>query len=557
MNKTKRLFLLITAVVALALCFTLGVSAIEESGSLGNNVTYTYDSSTGTVVISGEGATKDYGTQAYYGLSPLSGSVFNHVVIEDGITIIGENVFYDCQILESISVGDSLSEFDDVLFYSDVKSISVSENNEYYSNDEYGVLFNKDKTDLIFYPTSNTRTSYTIPDSVINVGGFAFCNYITEIIMSDNVTNIAEGAFQCCVNLENIKLSSNIKAIAPWTFDHCYKIESIDIPSSVTTIDRCAFRFCVSLKSITIPESVTYLGEDYNFIDCYSLDNIYILNDSIDLSEGYYGYWECPYDETRISRNEFVELFCNYADLCKTNVEEANQAFNELGQYISGNWTPNPYTTIHGYAGSTAETYAKENCFKFEEIKENTTVTVTDSDTNVTAEYDSSVFNGDANLVITPNGKNANIIFNGKFGKFVSYDISFEIDGEKVQPDGNVTIKIPVPDGYNVNATKVFYVDDNGMKTKLESTCADGYIIFKTDHFSEYVLVDESSEITEPSTDPDEPTTEPEKPDEPAEDNCSHLCHKSGFMGFIWKIVRFFIKLFKANPVCDCGIAHY
>lgn len=40
-------------------------------------------------------------------------------------------------------------------------------------------------------------------------------------------------------------------------------------------------------------------------------------------------------------------------------------------------------------------------------------------------------------------------------------------------------------------------------------------------------------------------------------DNCTHLCHKSGFLGFIWKIVRFIIKLFRVNPVCDCGMSHY
>ncbi len=40
-------------------------------------------------------------------------------------------------------------------------------------------------------------------------------------------------------------------------------------------------------------------------------------------------------------------------------------------------------------------------------------------------------------------------------------------------------------------------------------------------------------------------------------ENCKHMCHKSGFMGFIWKIVRFFWKLFKMNPVCECGVKHY
>ncbi len=54
---------------------------------------------------------------------------------------------------------------------------------------------------------------------------------------------------------------------------------------------------------------------------------------------------------------------------------------------------------------------------------------------------------------------------------------------------------------------------------------------------------------------------EPEVPDEPDIDEdteeCDHICHKSGFMGFIWKIVLFFQKLFGINPVCQCGEAHY
>ena len=62
----------------------------------------------------------------------------------------------------------------------------------------------------------------------------------------------------------------------------------------------------------------------------------------------------------------------------------------------------------------------------------------------------------------------------------------------------------------------------------------------------------------EPDT-PDEPDTpnEPDTPDEPANDNCDHICHKSGFMGFLWKIVQLFSKLFKINPTCECGAAHY
>ena len=46
-------------------------------------------------------------------------------------------------------------------------------------------------------------------------------------------------------------------------------------------------------------------------------------------------------------------------------------------------------------------------------------------------------------------------------------------------------------------------------------------------------------------------------PEEPTDKACDHLCHKGGFVGFIWKIVQFFWKLFKMNHVCECGAAHY
>lgn len=56
---------------------------------------------------------------------------------------------------------------------------------------------------------------------------------------------------------------------------------------------------------------------------------------------------------------------------------------------------------------------------------------------------------------------------------------------------------------------------------------------------------------------PDEPTTEPDTPDEPADTDCDHLCHKTGFMGFIWKTIRFLFKLFRTQQFCDCGAAHW
>lgn len=60
---------------------------------------------------------------------------------------------------------------------------------------------------------------------------------------------------------------------------------------------------------------------------------------------------------------------------------------------------------------------------------------------------------------------------------------------------------------------------------------------------------------TEPTT--TEPTHADTADGSAKDDDCSHICHKSGFLGFIWKILCFFFRLLKTNPICDCGIAHY
>ena len=66
-----------------------------------------------------------------------------------------------------------------------------------------------------------------------------------------------------------------------------------------------------------------------------------------------------------------------------------------------------------------------------------------------------------------------------------------------------------------------------------------------------------TTEPDEPTTNPEEPTTNPEAPTDPDAPACKHLCHKTGFVGFFWKIIRFFWKLFRIHPYCDCGAAHY
>jgi len=120
-------------------------------------------------------------------------------------------------------------------FYScdNLTNITVNSNNSNYSSQD-GVLFDKSKTTLIQYPTGNTRTSYTIPNSVISIGRYAF---------------------HCCTRLTSVTIPNSVTSIGYWAFNGCTNLTSVTIPDSVTFIDNFAFNGCTSLKD------VYYLGK--------------------------------------------------------------------------------------------------------------------------------------------------------------------------------------------------------------------------------------------------------------------------------------------------------
>ena len=141
------------------------------------------------------------------------------IVIETGITTIGNNVFACCENLESISLPDSVATIGrfafsqcnslteiyipsgvttigDYAFNSclSLESIEISENNNYYASYD-GALFNKDKTTLIQYP-GGKYGNYVVPDSVkvIFHSAFAYCNR-TYLTIPKTVKTIESFAF--------------------------------------------------------------------------------------------------------------------------------------------------------------------------------------------------------------------------------------------------------------------------------------------------------------------------------------------------------------------------
>ena len=217
----------------------------------------------GTLNISGKGAMKNY--NYYDNPSPASQKKdsVKKVVIEDGVTSIGNSAFDSCSNLTSITIPDSVSSIGNFVFYgcSSLTSITLSNNITNIGNSAFAGC--------------SSLTSITIPDRVTSIEKYAFynCSGLTSITIPDSVTSIGESAFRNCTSLTSITIPDSVTSIGKSAFSNCSSLTSITIPNGVTSIGEYAFQSCSSLTSITIPDSVISIG-DYVFISCSSLTTI-------------------------------------------------------------------------------------------------------------------------------------------------------------------------------------------------------------------------------------------------------------------------------------------
>lgn len=165
------------------------------------------------------------------------------VTLPDSLTTIEKNAFYNCEKLKSVTIPPNVSSiglaaFVEGLSESSLTEIKVDPENPYFSEKD-GVVFSKDGTKLIVFPSGRSG-DYQIPDGTVSVGDYAFyyCVNVSSITVPGSVRSLGEGAFGNCSSLTKAVLKEGLEEIGEYAFQSSSGIRDIIIPASVKSVGK-------------------------------------------------------------------------------------------------------------------------------------------------------------------------------------------------------------------------------------------------------------------------------------------------------------------------------
>lgn len=169
------------------------------------------------------------------------------VTLPDSLTTIEKNAFYNCEKLKSVTIPPNVSfiglaAFVEGLSESSLTEIKVDPENPYFSEKD-GVVFSKDGTKLIVFPSGRSG-DYQIPDGTVSVGDYAFyyCVNVSSITVPGSVRSLGEGAFGNCSSLTKAVLNEGLEEIGEYAFQSSSGIRDIIIPASVKSVGKNGLR---------------------------------------------------------------------------------------------------------------------------------------------------------------------------------------------------------------------------------------------------------------------------------------------------------------------------
>ena len=279
--------------IFLVLAASVG-TLFAQSGTCGDNLTWTLNTETGTLTISGTGAMTNYSYDSYTRPWNVYSTSIKTVIIEDGVTSIGVCAFYECSKLTSVTIPNSVTSIGNDAFRncSNLTSITIPNS---VTSIEQGA----------FYGCSNL-TSVTIGESVTSIGYYAFkgCSKLTTVIWNTKKYNDFSASntpfyyynssgssdnFDLRAQITSFTFGDNVEAIPAYLCSGMSKLTAVTIPNSVTSIGAFAFSGCNGLTSVSNLSSVTSIGNSA-FYNCSNItSDLNLINVETIGQQAFYG----------------------------------------------------------------------------------------------------------------------------------------------------------------------------------------------------------------------------------------------------------------------------
>ena len=196
----------------------------------------------------------EIGNVAFFWCKNLAGDI----VFAAGLTTIGSQAFANCQKITSFSIPATVTTIGDRAFAqcTGITYFSVNSGNPNYTT-AGDVLFNKDKTVLMYYPIAHSRTTYTVPESVRIIGDNAFYNAenLTQIVLPSQLDSIGHSGLFQCTGLTEITLPASLRVLGNYALCYCTALTQIvTLATTPPKVDTYTFKDVPKTIPVYVPQ---------------------------------------------------------------------------------------------------------------------------------------------------------------------------------------------------------------------------------------------------------------------------------------------------------------
>ena len=252
-RKICRALTLAALIAAFVLALGCGAALADIGGSCGAHVTWSLNTTTGVLTVSGTGAVNDYSYSS--NLSPLKGdSRVKSLVVEQGVTTIGNYFLYQCTNLTSVSLPDGLQSIGNGAFSRcALNSLSLPDSLSFIGRDAFN--------------GNNGITSLQTPMGLKDIGGAAFrgMSGLTSVTFSPFLKTIGEESFKNCTSLQTVELWDGLTTVGDWAFQDCSSLTNVYVIGPSITFGNNVFSRC--------NENLTLIGYDLAPAHAYATEN--------------------------------------------------------------------------------------------------------------------------------------------------------------------------------------------------------------------------------------------------------------------------------------------